>query len=202
MVLTTLASIFLLFRTCEFIVKYNRIGHRGPFSSVKYTIFIKFIKKYVKILLFEVSFFPTFFGAILGPIWLPFSGAKIHIFFFQKLAKTNDTKIQPPPFIRHFLPNALRTPKMCPKGPQNVPKMLPKMLPKRLPTAFKMLPNMCSRDFQKSYLLVLLSAFQEVISVCFLAYDDLSLLHRWNVCEAFAKDTFYVALPLYCSLFS
>ena len=61
---------------------------------------------------------------------------------------------------------------------------------------------MCSRDFQKSYFLVLLSAFQEVISVCFLAYDDLSLLHRWNVCEAFAKDTFYVALPLYCDLFS
>ena len=42
-VLATLASIFLPFRTREFIVKYNRIGPRGPFSSVKYSIFIKFI---------------------------------------------------------------------------------------------------------------------------------------------------------------
>ena len=126
-----MASIFLPFRTRKFIVKYNRIGPRGPFSSVKYTIFIKFIKKNVKISLFEVSFFPTFFGAILGPIWLPFSGPKILI-FFQKLAKIDESKKSTLPFIRHFLPSALRTPKMCPKGPQNAPKMLPKMSPRGL----------------------------------------------------------------------
>ena len=67
-VLATLASIFLPFRTREFIVKYNRIGPRGPFSIVKYSIFIKFNEKNVKILLFEVSFFPPCFGAILVPI--------------------------------------------------------------------------------------------------------------------------------------
>ena len=44
-VLATLASIFLPFRTREFLVKYNRIGPRGPFSSVKHSIFFKFIKK-------------------------------------------------------------------------------------------------------------------------------------------------------------
>ena len=43
-VLATLASIFLPFRTREFIVKYNRIGPRGPFSSVKHNIFFKFAK--------------------------------------------------------------------------------------------------------------------------------------------------------------
>ena len=82
-VLATFASIFRPFRTHEFIVKYNRFGPRSPFSSVKYNTFIKFNKKNVKISLFEVSFFPTFFGAILGPIWLPFSGPKISIFFFK-----------------------------------------------------------------------------------------------------------------------
>ena len=85
-VLATLASIFPLFRPREFIVKYNRIGPRGPFSIVEYNIFFKFIIKNVKISLFEVSFFPTFFGAILGPIWLPFSGPKIRI-FFSKISK-------------------------------------------------------------------------------------------------------------------
>ena len=114
MVLTTLALIFLPFRTCEFIVKYNRIGHRGPFSSVKYTIFIKFIKKYVKILLFEVSFFPTFFGAILGPIWLPFSGTKIHI-FFPKISKNQRHQNTTPPLYKAF--SSKRAP-----DPQNVPK--------------------------------------------------------------------------------
>ena len=39
-------------------------------------------------------------------------------------------------------------------------------------------------------------------SVCCLACDDLSFLNWRNVCEAFTKDTFYVALPLYCDLFS
>ena len=41
----TLALIFLPSRTRKFIVKYNRIGPRGPFSSVKYSIFFKFKKK-------------------------------------------------------------------------------------------------------------------------------------------------------------
>jgi len=39
----TFASIFLPFRTREFIGKYNRIGPRGPFSIGKYSIFNKFI---------------------------------------------------------------------------------------------------------------------------------------------------------------
>ena len=82
-VLATLASIFLPFRTRKFIVKYNRIGPRDPFSIVKYSIFIKFVQKTVKIVLFEVPFFPTFFGAILGAIWLPFSGPKNSFFFFK-----------------------------------------------------------------------------------------------------------------------
>ena len=96
-VLATLASIFLPFRTREFIVKYNRIGPRGPFSIVKYSIFIKFHKKNVKILLFEVSFFPTFFGAILGPIWLPFSGSKIFIFFPKISKNLREGMVTPPP---------------------------------------------------------------------------------------------------------
>ena len=130
-VLATLASIFLPFRTRKFIIKYNRIGPRGPFSIVKYNIFIKFNKKNVKISLFEVSFFPTFFGALLGPIWLPFSGPKISI-FFQKISKNQWQGMIHPSFLRHFLPSALRTPKMCPKGPQNAPKILPKMSPRGL----------------------------------------------------------------------
>ena len=85
-VLATFAWIFLPFRTREFIVKHKEIGTRGPFSPVKYNIFIKFIKKNMKISLFEVSFFPAFFGAILGPIWLPFSGPKIS-FFSSKIIK-------------------------------------------------------------------------------------------------------------------
>ena len=95
-VLATLASIFLPFRTREFIVKYNRIGPRGPFSIVKYSIFIKFNEKNVKISLFEVSFFPTFFGAILGPIWLPFSGPKIFIFFSKIKKNRRHQKTTPP----------------------------------------------------------------------------------------------------------
>ena len=130
-VLATLASIFLPFRTREFIVKHREIDTRGPFSMGKHSIFIKFIKKNVKISLFEVSFFPTFFGALLGPIWLPFSGPKISI-FFSKISKNRRPQKTPPPFIRHFLPSALRTPKMCPKGPQNAPKMRPKMSPRGL----------------------------------------------------------------------
>ena len=85
----------------------------------------------MKISLFEVSFFLTFFGAILGPIWLPFSGPKISN-FFSKISKNRRLQKTTPPFIRHFLPSALRTPKMCPKGPQNAPKMLPKMSPRGL----------------------------------------------------------------------
>ena len=42
-VLATLASIFLPFRTREFIIKYNKIGPRSPFSFVNYNIFLKFI---------------------------------------------------------------------------------------------------------------------------------------------------------------
>ena len=39
-------------------------------------------------------------------------------------------------------------------------------------------------------------------SVCFLTSDDLFISHWRNVCEAFPKDSFQVALPLYCDLFS
>ena len=128
-VLATLASIFLPFRTREFIVKYNRIGPRGPFSIVKYSIFIKFIKKNVKIVLFEVPFFPTFFGAILGAIWLPFSGPK-NSFFFSKISKNRWHQMRHPFFLRHFLRSALRTAKLRPKGSQNGPKMVSKMFPR------------------------------------------------------------------------
>ena len=134
-VLATLASIFLPFRTREFIVKYNRIGPRGPFSIVKYSIFIKFHKKNMKISFFEVSFFPPCFGAILVPIWLLFLGPK-NFFFFQKLTKIYERELSPPPFIRHFLPSALRTPKMCRKTTKNAPKMLPKMFPRGLQKSF------------------------------------------------------------------
>ena len=96
-VLATFASIFRPLRTREFIAKYNRFGPRGPFSSVKYNTFIKFIKKNVKNALFEVSFFSTFFGALLGPMWLPFSGPKIFIFFSKNYQKPTAPKYNPPP---------------------------------------------------------------------------------------------------------
>ena len=38
-------------------------------------------------------------------------------------------------------------------------------------------------------------------SVWFLTSDDLFISHWRNVCEAFSKDSFQVALPLYCDLF-
>ena len=39
-------------------------------------------------------------------------------------------------------------------------------------------------------------------SVCFLTSDDLFISHWRNVCEASPKNSFQVALPLYCNLFS
>ena len=51
----------------------------------------------MKIGFWGVTFFAPFFGAILGPIGLPFSGPKISI-FFQKLAKIDGTKLSTPSF--------------------------------------------------------------------------------------------------------
>ena len=59
-VLATLASIFLPFRTRKFIIKYNRIGPRGPFSIVKHNIFFKFLIKNVKISLLKYRFLLPF----------------------------------------------------------------------------------------------------------------------------------------------
>ena len=56
---------------------------------------LKIPLKNIKNVIFFVDFFLTFFGAILGPILHAFSGPKISI-FFQKLAKTGDSKKQPP----------------------------------------------------------------------------------------------------------
>ena len=81
--------------------------------------------------LFEVTFFVTLFGTILGPIFLVFSGPTIPIFF--SFFKKKRLRRNPPKCIfLQFLTNAVRTPKMSQKGPQNAFKMVPKQSPKGL----------------------------------------------------------------------
>ena len=90
-------------------------------------------------MLLEVPFFATLFGAILGPILLPFSGPKISI-FFPKLAKSEKPKIsemQKNAFISFALPN----PTKCQKGPQNGPKMVPKQFTYSLLTPYLLISN-------------------------------------------------------------
>ena len=89
----------------------------------------------MKISLFEVSFFPTFFGAILGPIWLPFSGSKIFIFFTKINKNRRDQKRTPPSykaFSSQHAPDPQNVPKRYPKWSQNAFQNDPKRLQKLL----------------------------------------------------------------------
>ena len=93
----------------------------------------------MKISLFEVSFFPTFFGALLGPIWLRFSGPKISN-FFPKISQNLRLQMSHPPLYKAF--SSKRAP-----DPQNVPKRTPKCsqiasqnVPKRPPNVSSSVP--------------------------------------------------------------
>ena len=79
-----------------------------------------------------MSFFPTFFGAILGPIWLPFSGPKIFIFFW-KISQNWREGNRTPPFYKAFsskrAPDPQNVPKWSPKCSQNASQNVPKRPP-------------------------------------------------------------------------
>ena len=72
-----------------------------------------------------MSFFLTFFGAILASILELWGDQKSSILVIFR-SQNRDWERRRPPFIRYMLLSALRTPKMCRKGPQNAPKMFPK----------------------------------------------------------------------------
>ena len=93
----------------------------------------------MKISLFEVAFFPSIFGAILGPIWLLFSGPQ-NCIFFSKISTNRRVQKATPPFYKAL--SSKRAP-----DPQNVPKRSPKCsqnaaqnVPKRPPNVFSSVP--------------------------------------------------------------
>ena len=74
---------------------------------------------------FFVIFSVTFLGTILASILQLLGGQKSSILAIFR-SQNDEVDLTLPPFISYMLPSALRTPKMCQKGPQNAPKMSPK----------------------------------------------------------------------------
>ena len=133
-VLATLAVIFLLFRTREYIVKHSRIGPGGPLWPVKYSIFSKIHKK-----MWKSHFLRWLFSLPFSvPFWDRFSSffrvPKFPI-FFHFLRKSDLGEIPRNAFSCIFL--------QVRSGPPKCPKKVPKMLPKWSPNS----PQKASKSF-------------------------------------------------------
>ena len=115
----------------------------------------------MKISLFEVSFFPTFFGAILGPIWLPFSGPKIGI-FFSKISKNRRLQKATPPLYKAF--SSKRAP-----DPQNVPKRSPKCSQNASQNVPKRPPNVSSSVPPRAFFATMPLRHLETYGACWMA---------------------------------
>ena len=77
---------------------------------------------------FLMTFFATFFGAILGPILIIFSGPQIHFFQLFNNNRRHQNTITPlyKALSSKCAPDAQNVPKRFPKCSQNAPLSVPK----------------------------------------------------------------------------
>ena len=108
-----------------------------------------------------MSFFPTFFGAILGPIWLPFSGPKISI-FCSKISKNRCLQKATPPLYKASA--SKRAP-----DPQNVPKRSPKCSQNASQNVPKRPPNVSSSVPLRAFFATMPLRHLETYGACWLA---------------------------------